>query len=228
MKIRKIKIHNVKGISEYCVDALLLPNRPNILVAPNGFGKSSIATAFASIASGGINLSEDDAHNNDLANLPRVEIELTDGNHADELQPQCMEIWQVAEVSCNCDSDMLLHVFEDIIIEEPQIFYSHSDHLGSASWITDMTGTPVQYIHYMPYGELLVYQTLTDYDERFKFTGKERDDENGYLVISPFALPATATHSEWRWIDKKSKSQVFSQVKYLRVSYKSCIFAPKF
>ena len=146
----------------------------------NGFGKSSIATAFASIAFGGINLSEDDAHNNDLANLPRVEIELTDGNHAGELQPQCMETWQLAEVSCNCDNDMLLHVFEHIIIEEPQIFYSHSDHLGSASWITDMTGTPVQYIHYMPYGELLVYQTLTDYNERFKFTGKERDDETGY------------------------------------------------
>lgn len=30
MKIRKIKIHNVKGISEYCVDALLLPNMPHI------------------------------------------------------------------------------------------------------------------------------------------------------------------------------------------------------
>ena len=41
----------------------------------------------------------------------------------------------------------------------------------------------------MPYGELLVYQTLTDYNERFKFTGKERDDENGYLVIRPFGLP---------------------------------------
>ena len=104
----------------------------------------------------------------------------TDGNQAGELQPQCMETWQVAEVSYNCDNDMLLHVFEDIIIEEPQIFYSHSDHLGSASWITDMFGTPVQYIHYMPYGELLVDQTLTDYNERFKFTGKERDDETGY------------------------------------------------
>ena len=32
----------------------------------------------------------------------------------------------------------------------------------------------------MPYGEQLVYQTLTDYDERFKFTGKEHDDETGY------------------------------------------------
>lgn len=79
MKIRKIQICNVKGISEYCVDAILLPNRPNILVAPNGFGKSSIATAFASIEPGGINLSEDEAHNNDISNLPRLEIELTDG-----------------------------------------------------------------------------------------------------------------------------------------------------
>ena len=80
----------------------------------------------------------------------------------------------------------------------------------------------------MPFGELWYNQQASAYNERFKFTGKERDDENGYLVISPFALLATATHSEWRWIDKKSKSQVFSQVKYLRVLRKSRTFAPKF
>lgn len=61
MKINKVKICNVKGISEYSLNALLYPNRPNILVAPNGFGKSSFATAFASIEPGGIRLSEDDA-----------------------------------------------------------------------------------------------------------------------------------------------------------------------
>lgn len=79
MKIRKIKICNVKGICEHSIEALLLPNRPNILVAPNGFGKSSIATAFASITPGGIKLSEDDAYKNDITNLPSLEIELTDG-----------------------------------------------------------------------------------------------------------------------------------------------------
>lgn len=51
----------------------------------------------------------------------------------------------------------------------------------------------------MPFGEMWYNQQASAYNERFKFTGKERDDENGYLVISPFALPATATHSEWRW-----------------------------
>ena len=29
------------------------------------------------------------------------------------------------------------------------------DHLGSANWITDAFGDPVQYIHYAPYGELI-------------------------------------------------------------------------
>lgn len=81
MKINKVKICNVKGISEYSLNALLYPNRPNILVAPNGFGKSSFATAFASIEPGGIRLSEDDAHDNNIANLPSVEIGLTDNRN---------------------------------------------------------------------------------------------------------------------------------------------------
>ena len=56
----------------------------------------------------------------------------------------------------------------------------HGDHLGSANWITDDKGYPVQYIHYAPYGELIANQRPCDYDERFKFTGKERDYESGY------------------------------------------------
>jgi RHS repeat-associated protein len=56
----------------------------------------------------------------------------------------------------------------------------HGDHLGSANWITDSKGDPVQYIHYAPFGELIANQRPCDYDERFKFTGKERDAESGY------------------------------------------------
>ena len=61
-------------------------------------------------------------------------------------------------------------------------FFYHGDHLGSASWITDSLGVPVQYIHYAPYGELIDNQTAASvgYDERYKFTGKERDAETGY------------------------------------------------
>ncbi len=58
----------------------------------------------------------------------------------------------------------------------------HSDHLGSANWITDKNGAPVQYLHYLPYGQLLANQQATGsaYDERYKFIGKERDEESGY------------------------------------------------
>ena len=72
------------------------------------------------------------------------------------------------------------------------IYYTHNDHLGSASWITDDGTKPVQYLHYLPFGQLLTNQQLYTYDERFKFIGKERDQESGYdffgarYFISPF------------------------------------------
>ena len=59
-------------------------------------------------------------------------------------------------------------------------FYRHSDHLGSSNWITDQDGHAVQYLHYLPYGELLLNQQVAGYDERYKFTDKERDAESGY------------------------------------------------
>ena len=63
---------------------------------------------------------------------------------------------------------------------EKEVYFYHGDHLGSANWITDYTGAPVQYIHYAPYGELIDNQAPYGYDERYKFTGKERDAETGY------------------------------------------------
>ena len=59
------------------------------------------------------------------------------------------------------------------------IFY-HSDHLGSASWITEINGDAVQHLQYLPYGERYVDQRVSGYHERFTFTGKERDEETGY------------------------------------------------
>ena len=64
--------------------------------------------------------------------------------------------------------------------EKDEPYYYHSDHLGSAAWITDAKGLPVQYFMYAPYGEQLLNQQSTSYNERFTFTGKERDAETGY------------------------------------------------
>ncbi len=64
--------------------------------------------------------------------------------------------------------------------ESEYVYYYHSDHLGSASWITDHDGNPVQHLQYLPYGEPYVDQRTIGYSERFRFTGKERDEETGY------------------------------------------------
>ena len=59
------------------------------------------------------------------------------------------------------------------------VYFYHSDHLGSASWITNGNGTPIQHLQYMPYGEPFVNERISSYNERFTFTGKERDSETG-------------------------------------------------
>ena len=46
------------------------------------------------------------------------------------------------------------------------VYYYHGDHLGSASWITNGSGTPVQHLQYMPYGEPLVNERTSSYEER--------------------------------------------------------------
>ena len=63
------------------------------------------------------------------------------------------------------------------------IYFYYEDHLGSASWITEKAGIPIQYIHYLPYGEILANQRISPYDERFKFTTKELDTESGYYYF---------------------------------------------
>lgn len=64
---------------------------------------------------------------------------------------------------------------------DDEVYYYHPDHLGGAAWMTDKNGMPVQYLHYGPYGEIMENQAPYGYDERFTFTGKERDEETGYL-----------------------------------------------
>ncbi len=49
MKIKTIEITNVKGIGHHVFNLDLSPNKPSILDAPNGFGKSSFSIAFDSL-----------------------------------------------------------------------------------------------------------------------------------------------------------------------------------
>ena len=75
--IKRIKIKNIKGIEEKEVtfNDLLLANRANILVANNGFGKSSIVKALEYLNDASIQLNNDDLNIDNSLENPFVEIE---------------------------------------------------------------------------------------------------------------------------------------------------------
>ncbi|MDB0011508.1 hypothetical protein N9E20_01720 [Crocinitomicaceae bacterium] len=75
MTLKVIEIENIKGIRSKSFALNILPNKPSILVAPNGFGKSSFGCAFNSMNNNRIVLKEEDFHEGDTANLPRIIIE---------------------------------------------------------------------------------------------------------------------------------------------------------
>ena len=61
-------------------------------------------------------------------------------------------------------------------------YWQHSDHLGSASWVTDTTGRGYEHFQYNAWGGPFITQRITggDYQSRYTFSGKERDEETGY------------------------------------------------
>ena len=67
-------------------------------------------------------------------------------------------------------------------MKEDLIFFYHKDHLGSSNTILDSVGNILQWIEYLPYGEVMVdEQHSAAYATPYKFNGKELDEETGLL-----------------------------------------------
>jgi hypothetical protein len=78
LTIKKIGIKNIKGIEDKSFQLDILANRPSLMVAPNGFGKSSFAAAFLSLLQNRLSVHEDHHHKAD-ADLPsELSIEFED------------------------------------------------------------------------------------------------------------------------------------------------------
>lgn len=76
VNIKSVEILNIKGISSFKTECNLTPNKINIFVAPNGFGKTSLSKAFGYLSNSKINLAENDIHNNDRTLIPQIKIEV--------------------------------------------------------------------------------------------------------------------------------------------------------
>jgi RHS repeat-associated protein len=84
-------------------------------------------------------------------------------------------------------------------INSPQMYFYHSDHLGSSSLITDNNGTLVQHLEYVPFGEVFVEENKSTWSTPYKFTSKELDAETGlYYFGARYYDPKT---SVWLSVD---------------------------
>ena len=86
------------------------------------------------------------------------------------------------------------------------IFFYHSDHLGSTSYITDAKANITQFDAYLPYGELLVDEHSSTEEMPYKFNGKELDSETGlYYYGARYMNPVT---SLWYGVDPLAERYV--------------------
>lgn len=79
--LNSIRIKAIKGIEDKEFNLDLYPNKPSILVAPNGFGKSSFAVAFNSFNNSRITLDDDNICEGHNASDASIEIVIDDATY---------------------------------------------------------------------------------------------------------------------------------------------------
>jgi len=72
--IRSISIENVRGIKHQTFLLDIIPNKPSLLVAPNGFGKSSLAAAFSALKTTRLDLPKEQRHLGDESLAPKLTL----------------------------------------------------------------------------------------------------------------------------------------------------------
>jgi hypothetical protein len=81
MTVEQIIIKNIRGISYLEINDKIIKNKPNILVAPNGFGKSSIANAFKYASNQTyLKVPDDERFEHKKSNKAKLEIKVSENN----------------------------------------------------------------------------------------------------------------------------------------------------
>ena len=100
------------------------------------------------------------------------------------------------------------------------IWFIHTDHLGSSTLVSDGNGSISQQIEYLPYGEVFLEKQASGstYATPYKFNGKELDEETGlYYYGARYMNPRL---SIWYGVDRFTEKYPFS------TSYGYCVGNP--
>jgi len=109
--IKKIEIENIKGFgaetNKKVLELNIIPNKPSLLVAPNGFGKSSFATAFKSMNNERIKLEKKDCHKEDESKHPLLKITFKNTDDT------------ITELQATNNSNTISSTFDYFVINSP-------------------------------------------------------------------------------------------------------------
>ena len=160
MIISSIEIENIKGIQHLLIKQPIYPNRPNILVAPNGFGKSSIAIAFRSLNNGHLSLKPEHYYQEIMSNHPSIKISINDGT-----------VLSADECSDTISSNYSIHVANNALI--PTAKAKHFGKVTTAKASLDIEPTVI--IKTIPQTEFFGY-SLINLKREFGDNGKVLTD----------------------------------------------------
>lgn len=136
MKIKSIELTNIKGIANKKFKLNLIPNKPNIFVAPNGFGKSSFGNGFNSLKSNKIELDDESYFDNNEENRPELKVKISNGDGlstliADDNQNSIKDYFDVFVINSQIISKASVQRFggrtisRSTIEVEPTVFVSN-------------------------------------------------------------------------------------------------------
>lgn len=72
MKIKSVTIKNIRGFQNRTIELDMIPNKPSMIVAPNGTGKSSFAVAFKSLRPKSLQVDKTEIFSNNDTYCPKL------------------------------------------------------------------------------------------------------------------------------------------------------------
>ncbi|BBG84152.1 hypothetical protein AHGSH82_012970 [Aeromonas hydrophila] len=189
-RIDKITISNVKGIANSTFDIQLIPNKPTLIVAPNGFGKSSITAAFRSLRSKRMELDKDEFHKGDENLHPSFKISYT------------MKDDSKIEKEANQTKNELTAVFGVHVINSQLVSKAKKLKIAGANIVTSaIEVTPIVLIKNIPEKSKFTYSHAKE---------KESFGKNGKVLpnISNLLTDNRVMAKIWNQVDFSKQAQV--------------------
>ena len=171
--ISNITIENIKGFgtSNNSFNLSIYPKKVNILVAPNGFGKSSITTAFASLKTNRLDVSIEDLHQNDESLIPKLRLTIDGQEYT--ASPLINELSSIA----NC------HVIRNRINAKATSKNMGKFHSVSSSLVID----EIEVVKTIPAKQLFPY-SMSEIKKDFGVNSKVLNNFSDYFVNPIFVV----------------------------------------